>query len=133
MEHPDKQVHLKLSDLRAVFRAVDQMAAERIADREIFARIRERIPFYDDSFLRWLVRHTLHPEAEDDIMPDEVERRAECRLPDGPQGMEIVFTTVPPTVDQYRLVQYLQQFWHIVEFDPDQKRALLRPLTACSD
>lgn len=129
----DRQINLRLSDLRNIFHEVDRMAANRASDREIFHAIAEKMPFFELRFLRWLVRHTLHPESEDDIMPDEVSAQKEHELADGTTGVEIHFTRVPPTVAPYQLVQYMQQFWHVVEFNGAEKRARLKQLSACPD
>jgi hypothetical protein len=129
---PERQVNLHLSDLREVFHAVDRLAGSQLGDREICAKILDELPLYGPRFLRWLVRHTLHPEAEDDIMPDEVEEEDE--RPAGEyENLEIRFSRIPATVTLYALVQYRQQFWHVVEIDGTARRALLKPLNACPD
>lgn len=125
---PPRQVNLHLGDLREVFRAVDRLAARRMGDREIYASVKSSTPHFQDAFVRWLVRHTLHPEAEDDIMPDEVLTIRKRAVGNGVDGLEVHLRRVPPTVRPYLLVQYRNQFWHVVNGPTEEGHAVLRPL-----
>jgi hypothetical protein len=124
----EKQKHLVMSELREIFQAVGALAGHEPDERVILRHIAERYPQYEMRLLRWLVRHTLHSQTDDDIMPDEVKSQTRRMEEDNLPCLEVEFNFVPPTVRPYFLVQYSQTFWHVIELDEANRRALLRPL-----
>ncbi|MHC4884125.1 MAG: hypothetical protein ACYTGH_03475 [Planctomycetota bacterium] len=125
---PEGQIDLRLASIREIFHHVDELSAERLSDRQIFDAVRNRVEGYSDSFVRWLVRHTLHPESEDDLMPDEVVSEELRATPFDYSLLCVTFKLMPPTVRPYHLIQYRQQFWHVVEVDHSAASTVLRPL-----
>ncbi|MHC4871028.1 MAG: hypothetical protein ACYTFY_04215 [Planctomycetota bacterium] len=126
---PEKQLNLSLSDLRDIFQQIDNYANTDIPEREILAKIAAEYGDYEFRFLRWLVRHTMHPESDDDIMSDEVAESIEAVAQDGSTINQITFKRIPPTVKESYLVQYKHTFWHIRKLDQEKKFAELKLLS----
>ncbi|MFH0912012.1 MAG: hypothetical protein V1918_10975 [Planctomycetota bacterium] len=124
----EKQKRLFLSELRAIFQLVEKLAFRQPDERAIVQAIVEQYPHYQLRFTRWLVRHTLHPQTDDDIMSDEIKAHEKHLLADGTECLILHFHEIPPTVRPFLLVQYGHTFWHVVEYDAEGKQAMLRPL-----
>lgn len=127
---PEAQIHLRLNSIREIFHHIDELSSERLDDRQIFFLVKDRMKGYSDCFLRWLVRHTLHPESEDDMMPDEVESEESKESGGEYLLLHVKFSTIPPTVKLHHLIQYRQQFWHAISVDYDTRYVILRPLSS---
>jgi hypothetical protein len=110
----EAQKNLSISDLRDIFQSIDKISMDKVDEREILKDVVDLEPEYELRFLRWLVRHTLHPETDDDIMTDEVDNFEEIIDSDGSTIMNIRFNRIPVTVDNYLLVQYQHTFWHVI-------------------
>jgi len=126
----DVQRNLQLAGIRDIFHQVDELSADRLSDREIFRLVWEKGHDYTEGFVRWLVRHTLHPESEDDLMPDEVVEETSVRTQEGYSVLRITLQRIPPGVRCFYLLQYRQQFWHLVEVDSEACVLELRPLAS---
>lgn len=126
---PEKQLNLSLSELRVIFQRIDNYANSNISERAILEKIYSEYSDYDYRFLRWLVRHTLHPESDDDIMSDEIAESMESLAQDGCTINKITFKRIPPTVRKSYLIQYKHTFWHIRNLNTVEKSAELKLLS----
>lgn len=126
---PVKQKNLSLADLREIFQQIDTLANKNLNERVILQSVVESNQDYELKFLRWLVRHTIHPETDDDIMSDEITQSVEKIANDGSTLTEINFSRIPPTIKDSYLVQFKHTFWHVIKFDPENKTATLKLLS----
>jgi hypothetical protein len=125
---PECQKYLQLEALRDVFQRVDELSAQRLDDREILAQIVKQENEFSLSFVSWLVRHTLHPEAEDDIMNDELVSEEELLTANGYTMLKLRLARQLPALRLYHLAQFNMQFWHVIELNDNGREVLLRPL-----
>ncbi|MBN1257504.1 MAG: hypothetical protein JXA52_07340 [Planctomycetes bacterium] len=129
---PEKQKNLALADIKSVFVIIDSIANKVPTDRDVLVEVMKQSPIYEKDFMMWLVRHTLHPEADEDIMQDEVRRCSRKTTEQGYSLFEVIFKHIPASVKLYHLVKFHHQFWHVIELDTNNNTALLKPLNACT-
>jgi hypothetical protein len=123
------EANLSLENLRSIFQQIEELGASVLGEREILDRVADARPEYSLAFLRWIVRHALHPETQDDILSGEVETVDEWITEAGHTVSQVCFRRIPPTVELYRLVQFRGTFWHVIAVSPRQGTATLRLLT----
>ncbi len=125
----EKQKNLSLSELRKIFQKIDELTNEGNSERDTLQGVAYCYPDYDYRFLRWLVRHTIHPETDDDIMEDGIKNVTEQVAKEGSTLSVITFNRVPTTIKETYLVQFKHTFWHIIAFNSEKKVATLKLLS----